>query len=166
MNDVFMGTIQIFPYGAPIPNGWAPCNGQLLSIQANQALFSLLGTTYGGDGVTSFALPNLQGQFMMGTSKDIAPGATGGEATHTLQTTEIPAHTHDFVGSSATAASFTPLGNFPADTGNAKPYTTPATVYFGTGSSFNLGGAAHENMPPYVVMNICIAVQGIFPSRN
>jgi len=174
MSEPFLGTIKPFPFNFA-PKGWALCNGQLLPINQNQALFSLLGTYYGGNGTTTFALPNLQGNCVvhMGTGAGNAYviGQTGGESTHKLAVNEMPTHAHTPVGSSAAATTGNPAGAYPAaqpSTTGATPYATAAStaVLLATGSSNNVGGQAHENRPPFLVLNFCIALAGIFPSRN
>jgi microcystin-dependent protein len=155
------------------PKGWALCNGQLLPINQNQALFSLLGTTYGGDGRVNFALPDLRGNVPIHTGQGFNLGNKGGETSHTLSLPELPAHPHTLNASSTQADQatlLTPPGNTPnilaAVTGNqygpAANLTTldPSTVT-------NAGGSqAHNNMMPYLVLSFCIALQGIFPSQT
>ncbi len=165
MATPFLGEIKIFSFGFP-PKGWAFCNGQLLPINQNQALFSILGTTYGGDGVTNVALPNLQGRVPVHVGDGIILGERAGEQAHTLNISELPAHTHAPVGSSSSASSATPAGNLWAilSSGSyaAGPNTTmnPASIQVAGGSQ------PHDNMSPYLALNFCIALQGIFPSRN
>ncbi len=165
MSTPFLGQIQAFPFAFP-PKGWALCNGQLLPVNQNQPLFSLLGTMYGGNGIQNFALPNLQGSFQIGQSNSYGMGATGGEATHTLLGNEIPLHTHDMVASSGAPGAATPQNNFPAAYAAKNLYASAANTTLGTGSSPNSGGMPHDNMPPYTVISFCIALNGIFPSRN
>lgn len=165
MSTPFLGQIQVFPFGFA-PKGWAVCNGQLLPINQNQPLFALLGIAYGGDGIRTFGLPNLQGVFAMGSGPAASIGQRGGEPFHTLSAAEIPPHNHTLVASSGTPSSSTPVNNFPAVDANAKLYNSPATTTLSPGSSPNAGGQPHENRPPYLVLNVCIALTGIFPSRN
>lgn len=165
MSTPYIGQIQLFPFNFA-PKGWALCNGQLLPINSNQALFSLVGTFYGGDGVRTFALPNLQGLVAIGQGAGYNLGAVGGEAFHTLLQTEIPPHTHTLVASSGTPNQASPIGHFPAAYAGAKLYSTPANTTLGTGSSPGGGSQPHENRPPFLVLNFCIAITGIFPSRN
>jgi microcystin-dependent protein len=155
--------IMSFPFA---PKGWAQCNGQLLPINQNQALFSLLGTMYGGDGRTTFALPNLQGRVPIHMGSGFPQGSLGGEQAHTLTLGEAPLHVHAAYGTSSDGDSPIPAGNFLGAADNmyaplSNPVAlTPATVT-------NAGGSqAHENMQPYLVLNFCIALQGIFPSQN
>lgn len=158
------------------PNGWAMCNGQLLSISQNTALFALVGTMYGGNGTSTFALPNLQGQtpifYGQGTGglSLYVQGQTGGEETHTLINAEIPSHNHGVT----TLPSYSlngnlkqPGGNLPANVQgtNTNIYSNQAADAPNTGM-FNLPGGAHNNLQPYLVMNFVIAMQGIFPARN
>jgi microcystin-dependent protein len=171
MSDPYLGQISLFSFGFA-PKGWALCNGQTLPINQNQALFSLLGTTYGGNGVTTFALPNLQGRASISSGQgpglsNYALGQNGGEVGHTLTTQEIPAHTH----SAATATNTTqmsPQGNYPA--ANTDQNATYSAASSGTmaASAVGFGGnnQPHQNMQPYLAVNFCIALVGIFPSRN
>jgi len=153
-------------FGFP-PKGWALCNGQVLPINQNAALFSLLGTTYGGDGVTTFALPNLQGQVPIHVGPGYALGQKGGEQYHTLLITETPAHTHQAVGSTSSGSSAIPsstelLGAVPGMYGAATSLTSlgAGTVGF-AGSS-----QPHPNMQPFLTVSFCIALQGLFPTRS
>lgn len=166
-SDPFISEIQIFAFDFA-PRGWARCNGQLLPINQNQALFSLLGTTYGGNGQTNFALPNLQGRVPMHIGGGLVQGQTGGEANHTLTIAEMPVHTHQVSGTSATVSQPSPGGNLWANGAQGKSYTNAAANgTMNAGSIGNTGGGQpHENMSPYLTLNICIALQGIFPSRN
>lgn len=164
MATPYLAEIRIFSFGFA-PKGWAQCNGQLLPINQNQALFSLLGTTYGGNGQTNFALPNLQGRVPLHFGNGLVQGQTGGESAHTLIISEIPAHTHIAVGSSTPANLGDPTNNLWA-TGNAA-YNPTANTSMNPAGILNAGGSQpHENMSPYLTVNICIALQGIFPSRN
>ncbi len=164
MAEPFLAEIRIFSFSFP-PKGWAACNGQLLPINQNQALFSLLGTTYGGNGITTFALPNLQGRVPVHVGNSIVLGESAGEASHTLIASEMPAHTHPATGSSTPANLGDPTGNLWA-MGNAAYNPTPNTT-MNPASVLPVGGnQPHENMSPYLTLNFCIAMQGIFPSRN
>jgi microcystin-dependent protein len=164
MAQPFLAEIRIFPFGFA-PRGWAQCNGQILPINQNQALFSLLGTTYGGNGISTFALPNLQGRVPVHVGGSIILGQSGGEAAHTLITSELPAHTHQAIGSSTAANLGDPTGNLWA-TGNAAYHPSPNTTMNPASLTAVGGNQPHENMSPYLTVNICIALQGIFPSRN
>jgi microcystin-dependent protein len=166
LSQPFLGEIRLFTFNFA-PRGWALCNGQLLPINQNQALFSLLGTTYGPDGRSTFGLPNLQTRVPMHMGDDLVLGEAGGEVSHTLNITELPTHSHIVNGSSKTATVIAPTGNYLATSpGNdyaAPPGNTslmPATVPTVGGSQL------HDNMSPYLVLNFCIALQGIFPSQN
>jgi microcystin-dependent protein len=150
------------------PKGWALCNGQLLPINQNQALFSLLGTTFGGDGRVNFALPDLRGRAPIHVGSAHVLGERGGEQAHTLSVAELPAHTHMLNGSS-TAGTNTPT--------NATIFakSNPQAVYgsasnlgaMDPGSVGNVGGSqAHLNMQPFLTLSFCVALQGIFPSPN
>jgi microcystin-dependent protein len=168
MAEPFLSEIRIMSFGFP-PKGWALCDGQLLPINQNQGLFSLLGTTYGGDGRVNFGLPNLQGRVPIHMGSGHTLGERAGEQAHTLSIAEIPTHTHVANGTSAIASatqSPIPTGNYLAPTaslyGPAAHLTAlhPSTVT-------NVGGSqAHQNMQPFLVLNFSIALQGIFPSQT
>jgi len=165
MSEPFLSEIRIVSFNFA-PKGWALCNGQLLLISQNPALFSLLGTTYGGNGQTTFALPNLQGRIPIHTGSGFTLGQTGGETTHTLSISEMPAHTHGIHASSAGADQLGPTGNLWAN-GNVPAYSGTANATMAPASIGNAGGSqVHENMSPYLVLNFVIALQGIFPSQN
>lgn len=169
MAEPFLAEIRITSF-AFAPRGWALCNGQLLPINQNQALFALLGTTYGGDGRVNFALPDLRGRVPLHShTAGTALGQAGGEAVHTLSFAEMPAHSH-LKGSVDQATSGTPAGLAPA----AKPRrgvnvyaAPPANQQIVDGPASSAGGnQAHENRQPYLTLNFVIALQGIFPSPN
>ncbi len=169
MSEAYIGELRIFGFGYA-PKSWAQCNGQTLPINQNQALFSILGTTYGGDGVTTFRLPDLRGvapvHFNPGGGA-YPLGATGGEESHTLTIGEMPAHQHVPFGSTGSATTISPVGNLLADPGN-NAYAAPGTLVTmnpGVLDPFG-GGQGHPNMQPYQVVNICICLFGIYPSRN
>jgi microcystin-dependent protein len=166
MAEPFLSEIRIMSF-VFAPKGWALCNGQLLPINQNQALFSLLGTTFGGDGRVNFALPNLQGRIPIHVGSGHTLGERGGEQAHTLSTAEIPTHTHVAQGVTATGNVAIPAGNLLA-TSPAKPYDGPANLTaLNPASVSNVGGSqAHLNMQPFLVLSFCIALQGIFPSQN
>ena len=165
MAEPFLSEIRIMSFNFA-PKGWAMCNGQLLPINQNQALFSLLGTTYGGDGRVNFALPNLQGNTPIHTGNGHTLGERGGEQNHTLAVTELPAHTHVLNASSTPANTNVPTGAYVASVNNA--YTAAANlVALSPASVANAGNSqAHLNVQPFLVLNFCIALQGIFPSQN
>jgi microcystin-dependent protein len=163
MGTPYLAEIRIVAFNFP-PKGWAFCNGQLLPINQNQALFSLLGTTYGGNGQTTFALPNLQARSPIHWGAGFSLGQVGGETSHNVILSELPAHTHQAVGSSTPANVGDPTNNLWA-TGNAA-YSTDFNSTMHAQSVTNVGGSqAHENMSPYLVLNFVIALQGIFPSH-
>jgi len=165
MATPFLGEVKIVSFNFP-PKGWAFCNGQLLPINQNQALFSILGTTYGGDGRVNFALPDLRGRTPVYVGNGIVLGERSGEENHTLNTTEMPMHNH-LVNATTTAANqFDPTDLF-----MAKP---TANIYAATNNLIatgmqvtNTGGSQpHNNLQPYLVLNFIIALQGVFPSQN
>lgn len=165
MSSPFLSEIKVVSFSFA-PKGWALCNGQLLPINQNQALFSLLGTTYGGDGRVNFGLPNLQGRSPVHMGGGFTLGQTGGETAHTLNISEIPAHNHVPVGSNNTATDPSPANNL-WDTDSNKPYSPTANTAMSPASVLPAGGSqAHDNMSPYLVLNFIIALQGIFPSQN
>jgi microcystin-dependent protein len=151
------------------PKGWAWCNGQALPINQNQALFSLLGTMYGGNGTNSFNLPNLQGRVPLHFGNGYPQGQSGGEQSHTLTLAELPAHIHTANGSSNPAATNAPSGALLA-TANGNDYAPPSAGQLSTLNSSTLQSAGsnqpHTNMQPYLTLNFCIALSGIFPSRS
>lgn|SRR5579864_1466976 len=166
MSEPFLGEIKIISWNFP-PKGWVFCNGSLLPINQNQALFSILGTTYGGDGRQNFGLPNLQGRVPMHVGSGISLGELAGETAHTLNISEIPAHTHTPVGSTKTPpTSTTPLNNLWAPN-DANPYATTINNAMNPACITATGGSQpHDNMSPYLVLNFIIALQGIFPSQT
>jgi microcystin-dependent protein len=166
MAEPFLAEIRIMSFGFP-PQGWARCDGQLLPINQNQALFSLLGTTYGGDGRVNFALPNLQGRTPIHMGSGHTLGERGGEQAHTLSVSEIPTHTHVANGTNSNGTAIIPGGNLLAGSPN-QLYGAPQNLTaFNAGAVAPTGGSqAHLNMQPMLVLNFCIALQGIFPSQN
>jgi microcystin-dependent protein len=165
MAEPFLSEIRIMSFGFP-PKGWALCDGQLLPINQNQALFSLLGTTYGGDGRVNFGLPNLQGRTPIHTGTH-SLGERGGEQSHTLTISEIPQHTHVFNGTSTTGTLNVTLNNI-LGVSQTPIYTPPQNLLsLNPASVTNTGGSqAHLNMQPFLVLTFCIALQGIFPSQT
>lgn len=163
MSEPFVGEIKIISWNFP-PKGWAFCNGALLPINQNQALFSILGTTYGGDGRQTFGLPNLQGRSPVSAGGGISLGEMGGETAHTLTISEVPAHTHVPVGVPAAPNS----GSDGAVWANqASGYgTSPGGAMDPSGIAWTGGSQPHDNLSPYLVLNFIIALQGIFPSQN
>jgi microcystin-dependent protein len=165
MSEPFLSEIKIVSF-AQTPQGWAKCNGQFLPINQNQALFSLLGTTYGGNGQTTFALPNLQGRVPIHFGNGHILGEAAGASAVTITQQTMPTHIHALQVSSANGALNNPSGNFLAGANNA--YHLPTNlVAMNPGSVTPTGGSqAHTNMMPYLVLNFLIALQGIFPSQN
>jgi microcystin-dependent protein len=163
--EPFLGEIRLFSFNFP-PKGWLLCNGQLLSINQYQALFAILGTTYGGNGVQDFALPNLQGAVGLHPGNGIVLGGVGGSQTVTLNSSQIN-HTH-LVGANTTANQTTGSGHFPAASPSGQNlYGATANTTMSASEIAPTGGSgAHNNMQPYLVVSYCIATVGIFPSRN
>jgi microcystin-dependent protein len=165
MAEPFLSEIRIMSFGFA-PRGWALCNGQLLPINQNQALFSLLGTTFGGDGRVNFALPNLQGNAPIHVGNGHTLGERGGEQAHTLSIAEIPTHTHVLQASGSNAGTNSPSNAVLANT--TAVYHAPTSLTSLSPSSVTTvgGSQAHLNMEPFLTLNFCIALQGIFPSPN
>lgn len=164
MAEPFLAEIRLVGFNFA-PRGWAFCDGQILPINQNQSLYSLLGTTYGGDGRTSFALPDLRGRTPIHKSDGHQLGQKSGEETHTLSAAEMPQHDHVFNASSSLANSEEPDGRV---AGAALAYgAATSMVSMSPNSVLAVGGSqAHDNMQPYLTINFCIALQGLFPSRN
>src|SRR5262245_30762909 len=167
MSEPFLAEIKIVSFNFP-PKGWALCNGQLLAINQNQALFSILGTTYGGDGRVNFALPDLRGRTPTYVGNGLVLGERAGEESHTIIPGEMPAHNHPVRAASSAADLNNPAGNSLAQSTGFNLYSSqqgntalaPATIT-------NTGGSQpHNNLQPFLVLNFVIALDGIFPSRN
>ncbi|MFZ1304425.1 MAG: tail fiber protein [Ferruginibacter sp.] len=166
MAEPFLSEIRIFSF-AFAPRGWALCNGQLLPINQNQALFSLLGTTYGGNGQTNFALPDLRGRVPMHNGAGFNLGQKAGAETHTLSISELPTHTHQAKASANSPSVTPPTGNYWASNTGFTPYGSTANLTMSPQTVGNIGGSQpHENRSPFLTLNFCIALQGIFPSPN
>ena len=167
MSEPFLGEIRPFSFAFP-PRGWARCDGQLLPINQNQALFALLGTMYGGDGRTTFGLPDLRGRAAMHVSQQHLQGESAGAESITLSMAQLPLHNHPAHASDVVASQASPAGKFWAQDSDGN------VVFNGTGNAPMAasaigpagGGQPHPNMQPLLVVNYCIALQGIFPSRN
>ena len=165
MAEPFLSEIKIVSFNFA-PKGWATCDGQLLPINQNQALFALLGTTYGGNGQTNFALPDLRGRTPIHFGNGHVLGERGGEQAHTLTVAETPMHIHALAGTPSAADTATPTNNYLAAANNQ--YAPPANLTSMGPSSISAAGGSqpHENMQPYLTLMFVIALQGIFPSRN
>lgn len=171
MSEPFLAEVRIVGFNFA-PRGWALCDGQILPINQNQSLYSLLGTTYGGDGRTTFALPDIRGRtpIHVGRSNggdDHRLGQKSGEETHTLAASEMPQHDHVLQGTSATNGNPDPTNKLLANAGT-QIYNLPQDLTnIAAQNIAHVGGSqAHNNMQPYLALNYCIALQGLFPSRN
>ena len=168
MPDPFLSELKLVAFNFA-PKGWSLCNGQLQQINQNQALFSLLGTTYGGDGQRTFALPDLRQRVPISQGGGYVIGEKGGEVNHTLTTSEMPTHIHFLQGVGAAENLATPGGNLLANTSASLPLYGPPTslVNMHPSDVSNFGGSQpHSNQSPFLVMTWIIALQGIFPSQN
>lgn len=167
MSEPFLSQISIFAFNFP-PKGWAFANGQTLPINQNQALFALMGTTYGGDGRTTFQLPNLQGRIPVHMGAGNTIGEVNGTETVTVTTAEMPAHSHAANCSKSAAGLASASGAVWAADGDGNlPYSTAGGSSMAGGTiGFTGGGQAHNNLAPFSVLNFCVALAGIFPSRN
>ncbi|HEX4497362.1 MAG TPA: tail fiber protein [Thermoanaerobaculia bacterium] len=166
MAEPFLSEIRIMSFGFP-PKGWATCDGQLLPINQNQALFSLLGTTYGGDGRVNFGLPNLQGRAPIHMGSGHTLGERGGEQAHTLSISEIPTHVHTLNGTSSAGMAAIAPNNLVANSASQLYQPPNNLVAMNPADLATIGGSqAHLNMQPFLVLNFSIALQGIFPSQT
>lgn len=175
MADPFLAEIRIYPFNFA-PKGWATCDGQILPLSQNTALFSLLGTTYGGNGKSNFALPDLQGRAALSSgqgpglsNRDL--GESAGEATVTLTNAEMPSHTHSIVASNDSPQSNDPASNLasrPFGRGNNLYSVAPQPLTPMSPNAIGQSGGSgpHNNMQPYLTLNFCIALQGVFPPRG
>lgn len=166
MSEQYIGEIRAFSFGFA-PRGWAQCNGQLLPINQNQALFALLGTMYGGDGRVTFALPDFRSKTPMHVGPGFTQGQSGGEEHHILTVAELPSHTHPVQGSADNATAPNPSqAVWAAEQSSPFSSRTPNTPLNASAIGAAGGNQPHENMSPYLTINYCIALVGIFPSRN
>jgi microcystin-dependent protein len=165
MSNPFLGEIRIISWNYA-PKGWAFCNGQLLPINQNQALFALLGTTYGGNGQTNFALPDLRGRAPFHMGGGLTLGEKVGEENHTLNISETPTHNHQVSASSASPDKGVPTGNEWASLAGGYSNGNPNASFIPSAVTNTGGSQPHNNMQPYLVLNFVIALQGIFPSQN
>ena len=165
MAEPFLSEIRIMSFGFP-PKGWATCDGQLLPINQNQALFSLLGTTYGGDGRVNFALPDLRGRVPAHVGSGHTLGERGGEQAHTVSIAELPQHVHVMNGSSTNADVVSPTDNVVAQSSQLYGPAAQLTALDPSSNASTGGSQAHLNMQPFLALSFCIALQGIFPSPN
>jgi microcystin-dependent protein len=165
MAEPFLGEIRVVSFGFA-PRGWAMCNGQVLAISQNQALFSLLGTTYGGNGQTTFALPDLRGRVPIHVGQGHTLGERAGEQAHTLTIGELPLHLHAMSGSMTNADAITLADNVLAQSSQAYGPATQLTQLDPSTNGVAGGSQAHLNMQPFLTLTFCIALQGIFPSRS
>ncbi|MRR11824.1 phage tail protein [bacterium] len=166
MAEPFLSEIRVMSF-VFAPKGWALCNGQLLPINQNQALFSLLGTTFGGNGQTTFALPDLRGRTPIHVGSGHTLGETGGEQAHTLSIAELPTHVHVAQATTLEGDTPVPAGNVLADSPSQLYAAASGVTALGASTVTNTGGSqAHLNMQPFLTLSFCIALQGIFPSPN
>jgi microcystin-dependent protein len=167
VSEPFLGEMKMVGFNFP-PRGWALCDGQLLSIAQNTALFSLLGTTYGGNGQTTFGLPDMRGRIAIGFSDSHPQGESAGEPSHTLTASEMPSHSHSASCIDAAGTQASPSNNVWAqDSGGNNMFASKADATMAPGAIGSTGGnQPHDNMQPYGVLNWVIALEGIFPSRS
>lgn len=165
MSNPYLGEIRTVSFNFA-PKGWAMCNGQLLPINQNQALFSILGTTFGGNGQTTFALPDLRGRSPLHVGSGFVLGQAAGAYAHTLTPAEMPVHTHPVMANSATGTQVSPSGNVWAGVVSGAYSTSPGTPMNPAATTIAGGSQPHENMQPFLTLNFVIALQGIFPPRT
>ena len=170
MAEPFLSEIRVMSFGFP-PKGWALCDGQLLPINQNQALFALLGTTYGGDGRVNFGLPDLRGRVPLHMGQSFTLGQRGGEENHTLNQSEMPAHIHPATADvkPGDANAFNPTNSYLANTSPIQMYSNGSSnmvPMYPQMISTAGGSQAHSNQQPYLTLSFCIALQGIFPSQT
>jgi len=167
MSEPFLAEIRIVGFNFA-PRGWAFCDGQILPINQNQSLYSLLGTTYGGDGRTSFALPDLRGRVPLHVGSGYRQGQKGGSETETLSSARMPNHVHVLSGTNDAGTESTPSDARALARATTTAYADPAQLVAMKANSVSSvgGGQAHSNMQPYIAVNFCIALQGLFPSRS
>ena len=173
MAEAYLGEIRIFPYKSVIPQGWAKCDGSILPVNQNQALFSLINNTYGGDGKTTFALPDLRGRVAVNATVPSGGGPyilgkQGGLESVALTSATVPAHSHTLAATSTTATLQTPKGNYIASiAGGSEIYAAPGTLQALAADSLSTvgAGAAHENRQPSLALIFCICTQGYYPER-
>ena len=170
MSEQYLGEIRLFGFNFA-PEGWAMCNGQLLPISSNTALFNLLGTTYGGDGVRTFALPNLEGRVAIHQGQDPSGsayviGEVGGSENNTLNVNQMPAHNHEVLGHNGPSNSPKPVGRVPATTSSDAYASAPVNPMAAGMIGATGGSEPFSILQPYLTLNFCIALEGIFPSQG
>jgi microcystin-dependent protein len=165
VSEPYLSEIRIMAFNFP-PRGWAQCNGQLLPISQNQALFALLGTTYGGDGQVTFGVPNLQARTPIHMGPGYSLAGSGGDTEHPLIIPEVPVHTHTVYGTTTDGDSPIPTGNYLGAADNLYGAPTSTVALQQDTVTVAGGGQPHPNVQPYLVLNFCIALTGMVPSRN
>ncbi|MFF2093350.1 phage tail protein [Paenibacillus sp. NPDC058174] len=163
--EPFIGEIQAFPYGFA-PRGWAACNGQIMNISTNTALFAVIGVTYGGNGTTNFRLPDLRERVPISETSQYPAGQAGGEQSHTLTTQEIPAHNHALLANSEPATVSKPAGAVWGSSSFNMYASSSDSVMSPNALGVAGGSAPHSNLQPFLTLNYCIALNGIYPSRG